>query len=274
MHMTRYCRKPDLICKIMPDLEHLTRPEEIARFVEAEKRSIEQKVSALGLNLVLAGRQDIDAIHQFQASRFPQGTLLEDPYVLFRIVRFGYAPLIKSPDGRIVACNLCEGYDDPDRSLWGIRNSVDPSAAGANLAAELASYSSLIGMERGCRVRRAFVAPGNHASAANIFNHVGFIAESFDLNVPGHHGPRFVLAMPLTPAGVKNNRIDPEKMRRFIDTHQAERDYMIVAASDLDALGRMYSHSPFRVVAFLKAHQGQAENAFLALPEESLGLAS
>jgi hypothetical protein len=270
--MTRHCRKPDLICKILPDLERLSESGEIAHFAEVEKKSIEKRISALGLKLRLATRQDIDAIQEFQARRFPKGTLLEDAYVLFRIIRFGYAPLIESVDGRIVACNLCEGYDDSDRTLWGIRNSVDPSVSGANLAAELANYSNFIGIQRGSRFRRAFVAPSNLASVANLLNHVGFIAESLDLNVPGHHGPRFVLVMPLTPAGVKNNRIDLEKMRRFMDTHRAGRDYVTLAASDLDGLVGMYSRTSFRVVAFLKADQDRGEHAFFALPADSLGL--
>ncbi|HEX3475004.1 MAG TPA: hypothetical protein VHT91_08180 [Kofleriaceae bacterium] len=104
--MIQAYRKPVAICNVLPDLEDLMTSEEITRFTEAEKRSIEQRVSALGLHLRLATQQDIEAIREFQARRFPEGTLLEDPYVLFRIIRFGYAPLVESPDGRIVACNL------------------------------------------------------------------------------------------------------------------------------------------------------------------------
>lgn len=269
--MIQAYRKPVAICNVLPDLEHLTTSEEIIRFVEAEKRSIEQRVSALGLHLRLATQQDIVAIREFQASRFPEGTLLEDPYVLFRVIRFGYAPLVESPDGRIVACNLCQGYDDPDRTLWGIRNAVDSSVSGANLAAELANYSNLIGMQRGSRFRRAFFSPSNYASAANLLNHVGFIAEALDLSVPGHHGPRFVLVMPLTPAGIKNNRVDLKKIGIFMDTHRAGHDYVTVAASNLERLVEMYAQTPFKVVAFLKAGQNFTEHTFFALPEGSLG---
>jgi hypothetical protein len=270
--MIEVYRKPAAICNVLPDLEHVATSEAIAQFAQAEKKSIQQRVSALGLHLRLATEQDIEAIRQFQAHRFPCGTLLEDPYVLFRIIRFGYAPLIETPDGQIVACNLCQGYDDPDRTLWGIRNAVDSSVSGANLAAELAKYSNLIGMERGSRVRRAFVSPSNHASVANTLNHVGFIAEALDLNVPGLDGPRFTLAMPLTPAGVRNNRIDLDKISSFIDTHEAGKDYATLPASNLEKLVEMYGRTSFKVVAFLKAGQNLVQHTFFALPEDSLGL--
>jgi hypothetical protein len=272
--MIEVYRKPVAICNALADLEHIAAPEEIVQFAQAEKERIGQRVSALGLHLRLATERDIEAIRRFQARRFPCGTLLEDPYVLFRIIRFGYAPLIESPDGQIVACNLCQGHDDPDRTLWGIRNAVDPSVSGANLAAELANYSSLIGMERGSRVRRACVSPSNHASVANTLNHVGFVAEALDRNVPGLDGPRFILAMPLTPAGMRNNRIDLDKLSSFIDTHEAGKDYAILPASDLERVTEMYERTSFRVVAFLKAGRNTAQHAFFAVPEDSLGLPS
>jgi hypothetical protein len=270
--MTEGCRKPASICNVLPDLERLTTPDQIAQFAESEKKAIEQRISALGLNLRLARRHDIPAIQDFQAQRFAKGTLLEDGYVLYRIIRFSYALVIENADGRIVGCNLCQAFDDPDRTLWGVRNSADSSVAGANLAAEMANYSSLIGMLRGSRFRRGFFAPGNFGSAANSLNHVGFIAEALDLDVPGHQGPRFVLVVPLTPAGLRNNRVDVEKVLSFMSTHRAGGDYRMVAASDQQGLADMYASSPFRVVAFLKAGQGVAENTFFALPEDVLDL--
>jgi hypothetical protein len=269
--MVEVFRKPVAICSVLPELEHQTTSEEISQFVAAEKMSVEQRVSHLGLSLRLATEQDIEAMGEFQKSRFAKETLLEDPYVLFRIVRFGFAPLIVSSDGRIVGCNICQAYNDPDSTLWGMRNSVDSSVSGANLAADLAYYSSLIGMERGARFRRGFVSPGNFASAVNSLNHVGFIAESLKVNVPGHQGPRFILALPLTPAGVKNNRIDPEKIGVFMKAHRADRDYLTLPVCDLERLVQTYSETPFKVVAFLKAGADRAEHEFFALREDNLG---
>ena len=131
----------------------------IAGFAESEKRAIEQRISALDLNLRLARRRDIPAIQEFQAQRFAKGTLLEDGYVLYRTIRFGCAVVVENADGRIVGCNLCQSFDDADRTLWGVRNSADASVSGANLAAEQANYTNLIGMLRGSCFRRGFFAP-------------------------------------------------------------------------------------------------------------------
>jgi hypothetical protein len=267
--MTKSYRKPFAICKHQPELEDLTTPAQIRQFIEAEKTTIEKRVSALGHHLRLATQTDIESISDLQSKCFPKGTLLEDSYVLYRITRFGYAPVVEAADGRIVACNLSEGYDDPCRTLWGIRNTVDAPVSGANLGVEMVMYSSLMGMERGRRVRQGFISPYNFAALANALNHTGFIINAFHLKIPGHQGPRFVAAMPLTPAGLLNNRIDSEKMRAFIETHRAGTDYAIAAASDVEGLVHMYARTPFRIVAFLKA-----EHAFLAVPENELGMES
>ena len=78
--------------------------------------------------------------------------------------------------------------------------------------------------------------------------------------------------MPLTPAGMRNNRIDVEKVLSFMDTHRAGDDYRTVASSDTEGLADMYANSPFRVVAFLKAGQRVTENSFFALPDKVLNL--
>ena len=262
-------RKPEAICDVEPGIEHLVSPEQIALSVRSQKEKIEQKIAALGLRLRFATRDDIDAISELQLKSFPPGTTLEDPYVLFRIVTYGYAPILETADGRIVACNICEGYDDPERTAWGIRITVDPSVSQHNLGADLATYTCLVGIERGSRVRRAFLSPTNLRSAANILNYVGYTAENFDLNIPGH-GPRFVVTLQLTPAGIRNNRIDLDKARAFMNSHQVGRDFAVVACADVDGRTRMYRDTPFKVVGFLKASAHSQEPRFLALPESRL----
>ena len=80
------------------------------------------------------------------------------------------------------------------------------------------------------------------------------------------------MVMPLTPAGVSNNQIDIEKLLSFMEMHRAGHDFRTMAAADTPGLAEMYANSPFRVVAFLKAGRGVAENTFFALPEDVLGL--
>jgi predicted RNA-binding protein len=259
-------RKPPAICAMVPEVEHITQPNDIARFIASEKQQIEGRVTALDLRLRMATWDDLETIRQFHARWWPAGhPTLEEPSLLFRILGFGFVPLVEAPDGRVVACNINEGCDDTDRTSYGVRITVDPTAAGHNLGAELARYSALLGMERGSRVRRGSVGLTNYSSAANTLNHVGFVAAAFYEDFPVH-GARFDLALPLTPGGVTNNRIDLDKTRIFLDTHEPERDYVLVKCPDASRLAEMYRQTSFRVVAFLKAGIGTPDNTFLALP--------
>jgi hypothetical protein len=123
-------------------------------------------------------------------------------------------------------------------------------------------------MERGSRVRRAFVGFTNYSSLANILNHVGFVADDIYEDVPAP-GWRFSVALPLTPGGVTNNRIDLDKVRIFLETATPGRDYVIADCADVAALARMYRETTFRVAAFLKAGIGGPEPMLLAVPEAS-----
>jgi hypothetical protein len=142
--------------------------------------------------------------------------------------------------------------------------------AGHNLGAELVNYSCLMGMERGSHIRRGLLSPTNFGSASNFLNHVGYLCESFNPDLPGF-GPRFTVALPLTPGGVRNNRIDLHKVGVFINTREPEKDYLIVDCKNLEKITWMYDQTPFRSVAFLIADAKSQENRFLALPKDVLG---
>jgi len=269
----RTYRKPQDICKFSPQWENISSPEEVARYIDTAKKEIEEKVSRLGLRLRVATMDDLEGILELHRRSFPPGTLnLEDPYVLFRIISFGYSPVVTGADSQILGCNICEGHDDPDRTAYGVRITVDQGVAGNNLGAELVRYSCLIGMQRGSRIRRGLLSPTNYGSASNFLNYVGYLGESFNPNLPGF-GPRFTVALPLTPAGMMNNRIDLDKLKTFIERHKKNQDYRIVACEDLEEVTRLYQESPFRVAAFIRGGTIWGEqNAFFALPKEVLGL--
>ena len=264
-------RKPESICRFSEDVERITSPEEVARFIASGKKEIEKRVSELGFHLRLADLNDVDAIRDLHLRCFPPETItLEDPYVLFRIMSFGYAPIVEGPDGRVLGCNICEGHDDRDRTAYGVRITVDPSVSGHNLGAELVNYACLLGMERGSGIRRGLLNLTNYGSASNFLNYVGYLGESFNRDLPGF-GPRFMVAMPLTPAGLVSNRIDFQKLKAFMETHQPERDYICIGCEDLEGITRTYEMTPFRVVAFIKGGTLLEENTFFALPKDVLG---
>ncbi|MBW1800156.1 MAG: GNAT family N-acetyltransferase [Deltaproteobacteria bacterium] len=268
---TKIFRKPEAICRYSEGAERITTPEEVTRFIASGKREIEQRVSELGFHLRLATLDDVDAIRKLHLRCFPpETTSLEDPYVLFRIMSFGYAPVIEGSDGLVLGCNICEGHDDMDRTAYGVRITVDPSAAGHNLGAELVNYACLIGMERGSGIRRGLLNPTNYGSASNFLNYVGYLGESFKPDLPGF-GPRFMVALPLTPAGIISNRIDFQKLKVFMETHQQGRDFLLTGCEDLEGITRMYEKTPFRVAAFIKEGTLSEENTFFSLPKDVLG---
>lgn len=264
-------RKPADICALTPEAEQITRPDAIARFITAEQRQIEARVARAGGQLRLATWDDAKAIQDLHARCWPVShATLEEPSVLWRILSFGFTPLIETPEGRLLACNLNESYDDAPRTSYGVRVTVDPAAAGHNFGAELARYSALVGMARGSLVRRGSVGVTNYTSAANTLNHVGFVADAFFRDMP-IHADRFALALPLTPGGLLNNRIDVAKIRGFLATHKAHLDYALVPGPNIEGIADLYARTPFRVVALLKASLVALEPTYLALPQDCLG---
>jgi hypothetical protein len=264
-------RKPAAICRFSDAWENPLEEEELFAFIRSGKREIEARVSGYGLRLRLARPEDMDGILDLHRRCFPPGTTsLETPYVLHRILSYGYAPVIEDDRGVILGANVCMGYDDPDRTAYGVRITVDRTVAGHNLGAELVTYSCLIGMERGSRLRRGLLAPTNYGSASNFLNHVGYVCESFHPDLPGF-GSRFIVALPLTPGGVLNNRIDPEKLEAFVREHEAERDYLLLDPVDLEGIRRCYGETPFRIAAFCRKGRVLEDNRFLALPKDRLG---
>ena len=264
-------RKPEAICRFDPRWERITEIDNVERFLASSKKELEERASALGLKIRLAGMDDIDDISQLHLRCFPPGTnSLENVYSLFRLITFGYTLILEDGDGTIVGCNVCEGYDDKDRTSYGVRISVDKTWKGHNLGAVLVSYTSLLGMERGSKFRRGLLSPVNYGSASNFLNYVGYICEYFHPDLPGF-GPRFTVCLPLTPGGLTNNSIDQSKLKMFLETHKPDRDYRVVACEDLEAITVMYEESDFRIAAFMKKGVFGPENQFFALPYEALG---
>jgi hypothetical protein len=267
----RRYRKPKEICRYSEAWERITDVDDVRAFIASSKRDIEERISRLGFRLKMATVRDMEGILDLHERCFPPGAAtLENPYVLHRILNYGYAPAIEGTNGRILGCNICVGYDDPDRTAYGVRITVDPAVAGHNLGAELVNYSCLIGMERGAGIRRGLLAPTNYGSASNFLNYVGYVCESFHPELPGF-GPRFVVALPLSPGGVMNNRIDLEKARDFVLSHEENRDFLLLDAEDLEGIVRTYRGPDFRIAAFFKKGPFADTNRFLALRADVLG---
>ena len=97
--------------------------------------------------------------------------------------------------------------EDVARFIAPGKREMDPSVCGHNPGAEMINDACLIGMERGSRIRPGLLKPTHYASASNCLNYVGYLGEKFVPDLPGF-GPRFMVALPLTPAGMICNRIN------------------------------------------------------------------
>ena len=267
-------RKPEKICNFSIKWENLKTEEELKEFITSYKKEINSKFQKLGLYLRKPQIEDIRIIEEFFKRIFPPDTItLEGPYVLYRIIMFGLSALLFNKNGNLVGCNICHVYNDSQKTLYGIRVGVDKTVAKHNIAALLITYTSLMGMERGAKIRRALLSPTNYASASNLLNHVGYICETFYPDLPGF-GPRFGMVLPLTPGGLKNNRIDYEKIKKFVNKGSNGQDYVIIECENIESIFKIYNNTSFRVVAFLKAGIVSKENYLLALPKEELGIES
>ena len=270
--VSRAYRKPESVCRFSPQWEAIVEPEEVAAFIASAKREVENTASGLGYRVRLAGLKDLDSVTEFHSRLFPKGVAtLESPYVLFRIIRYGYAAILEDDRGRILGVNVCQGYDDPDRTAYGVRISVDPSVSGQNFGAMLVRYTCLLGMERGARLRRGLLSPTNYGSAANFLNYNGYLCDEFMPDLPTF-GARFTVCMPLTPGALMNSRIDLEKVRAFVDSREPGVDYRLVDCEDIEGHRR---HVRGKRLQDRRLYQGgigllQGIPAFCP-PQESLG---
>jgi hypothetical protein len=267
---TRFYRKPEAICRYDQKWEEITSPEDVSRFLESQKIEIEKSISELGLSLRLGTVEDLDDIDRLHHDCYPPDTVtLEDPYVLFRIVNYGYCVTVRNPKGRMVGCHLGIDFNNQEKTSYGIRGTVHEDYRGSKLGALIAIYSALLAMERKAAVRRALVSPMNYAALFNNLNHMGHMCDGFYTRLKGF-GIRLTICLPLTPGGIKNNRIDLDKTESFIKSHKPGHDYLLISPEDTNEIDRLYRETPFRVAAVLK--EGYSGGHLLALPNDRLGI--
>jgi hypothetical protein len=264
-------RKPHQICRITPELENILTPEDIGEFVKKEKEEIEQTIRKIGLTLRPAELKDFSGIRQLLCKRFNPDTAAQISfYDAYRAIRHGYTMVLEDASGTIVGYDYSLGYDDEDNTSFGLNIAIHPDWAGFKLQTLVSIYTSLLGMERGSRVRRGIVHPNNVISLHNLLNNTGFLCEHFYGYLPGFESSRFILSFSLTPAGLMNNRVDLEKLVDYIGESTEGVDYMLVDCEDEKAIDDMYQATSFRVVAFLRAGLMTDKNLLFAVPHERM----
>lgn len=268
-------QKPKEICCYSPELEAVISIDEVKCFAKNAQNEIEQTISEIGLTLRRAELRDYSAIHKLLAERFnPPTTSQISFYDAYRSIRHGYSVVLEDSEGQIVGYDYSLGYDDDDKTSFGLNIAIAQSWSGYKLQTLVSTYTSLIGMERGARIRRGIVHPSNYTSLHNLLNNTGFLCEQFFPRLPGFESSRFILSFGLTPAGMMNNRVDIEKALKFIQEKKEGIDYRLVECDNEKAIADLYEKTSFRVVAFVKEGLVSDKNLLLAVPYEQMDFPS
>lgn len=264
-------QKPKEICRYAPELENIISDDEVKLFVKNAKSEIEKAIAELGLRLRRAELKDYSEIYKLLSERFNPPTSSQISfYDSYRAIRHGYTVVLEDSDGAIVGYDYSLGYDDEDKTSFGLNIAISPRWSGYKLQTLVSTYTSLIGMERGSRIRRGIVHPTNYSSLHNLLNNTGFLCEQFFPYLPGFESSRFILSFGLTPSEMMNNRIDSEKLLAFINEKEEGKDYALVECDDEKAITDLYCNTPFRVVAFIKEGQLSDKNLLFAVPHDRM----
>lgn len=216
------------------------------------KSDIEKSISTKSLQLRFANLQDIEKLSNFQKEVFhPHTATLESQYELFRIIKFGYALLIESPDYELLGFYTTIHYGTTDKVGYGVRVGVSSKLAGHNLAAQLAKYATILAYENKCKNFTALMSPTNFRSASNVLNHVGYHCEKFHRNLPSF-GTRFEILLPLTLETFYNTEIDINKVLQYIKQTKIGKDYLLFQPTEIDKMETAYTETDFKIIAFLK----------------------
>jgi len=264
-------QKPKEICYYTSDLENIVTDVDIKSFAKNSKIEIEQKIAELGLKLRSANLKDHSKINKLLAERFDASTATQISfYDSYRTIRHGYTVVLEDSNQNIVGYDYSIGYDDEDKTSFGLNIAISPSWAGHKLQTLVSTYTSLIGMERGSRIRRGILHPSNFISLHNLLNNTGFLCEHFFAHLPGFESSRFILSFGLTPAEMINNRIDFDKLLTFIQTKKEGKDFYLVDCTNEEEIDYLYRNTKFRVVAFLREGLVSDKNQLFAVPLEQM----
>lgn len=264
-------RKPAEICKFDPAYEAITDNDAMKAFAREHIAELDAYLASLGFRMRPATLEDIPAMKRLMADLF-NAAAQKSTGELYKMIRFGGTDTIVIEDGagELMGFDLCTCYGGESRMALGNMVGVALNQAGKKLGLVLEQYSFLGNMLHDMRVRGGGVKPNNYNSMHMLFNQMGYLGEVYLSGQLGAAEPRILLAFPITPAGFMNNRVDLEKVVRFMDTTTRDTDFRTVLCEDFDAVEKMYFESDFRVVAFLPKGKAADENMLFALPQQML----
>lgn len=243
-------------------------------FIKSQLEDIENYIFREGLTVSQLTQHDVDAVITFLYERYPAEVASEiSAFDLWRFIEYGHGVLLWDDEGRVKGCIFEIGYGRRANTSFTIRLAVAEELEGKNLGYNLMLYSCLLAMKEGAKVKRGLIQFSNQKSLYINLNKVGWICESFIPNACGL-GPFFDISLPLDPAGLYTNAVDPAGIQSYIDTHDAYIDYRLIDAEDLSAVAQMYAQTDFKIVAMLKKDPVSGKPCFFALPASVLGLST
>ncbi len=263
-------QKPEFICQ---DRNQWGNTNTSNDFIQDNKKRILDIFANFDFNCRLGAPSDVGVLDTFVRNAyrdFGQAVVNDlSPYDIYRFTKYGNA-IILERDGILVGCIFEIGYDTPERSSFTIRLAIDPKIRGANLGFLLLEYSCLLAMERGSTVKRGLLEIDNLISCNILVNKMGWICEGLEQKLSCGIENGFSILLPLDPKGFLYNRIDEQKLIKYITTHREGKHYLLIDCDDMVAIQKIYQEGFFIIVAYVKKGWFNNKNLFFAMPVEML----
>lgn len=219
-------------------------------WIEAAQLQIEAAVAAKGATIGFAEVEDFEAVNALRKTIFgPLASAMGDFEVL-RILRHGFVVVIRQ-EGVLIGLEMnCSYHNGSSRTDYALMIGVHPSQQGQGWGSYLNRYASLEACKRGGVYRRCVTAPSNVGSLSNLLNRTGY-------RTIGYHSAllqgnaRLEFGLPLTQEALEHPA-DLEKVKAFMQAHEAEADFLLTNVEDHEVLQRAHE-AQFSAVAYFKA---------------------
>ena len=262
--------KPKSICKKLDEWEKGILLLNKTDFAKAYKEKIHAEINSYGLKLRLAKLSDIDPVYDFIISRFKKEYLDDvSRYDLFRFIEYGHGLIVENDQKEILGCLFEVGYEKTVKVSYSIRLGLDERIKGRGLGKLLTVYSCIIAMERGSEIKIGLIDIGNFVSLHIHVNQVGWLVDKYYYDLDSL-GLSFEFSLPLTPDSLLRNRIDPERVRIYINEHTEGIDYLLIKCDDTDLIKAVYQDCKFKIAAIINSDNKGGKPQFFALPTNIL----